>query len=283
MPIFVCVIHLEFSLLYCTQSPVFILNTSITMIKIFRSGLLLSLAFVTTHSFALQCTDTTKPAKLRAAATFSLNSNGIATVPAFSLGKPAAIASVSVGKGWFSYDPTLGYSLDGHPWFIDNWLHVKLVNRPGFELRTGMNVSTFCGRYTSPEGDFYRVERYFTFELAGIFRFSDNMSLLAQYWNDRGQEDWSLKGHFVSATFEKADMKVGKHILFTAALQLFYIDYNSNDNSNDNNDGLFVAPRVAFSVRNFPVSIFSQAVQAISSNIEPFPGFNINVGIAYTL
>jgi hypothetical protein len=76
---------------------------------------------------------------------------------------------------------------------------------------------------------------------------------------------------------------LGRHFLCTAALQLFYIDYDSNDNTNDNNDGLFVAPRIAFSVRNFPVSIFSQVVQAITSNTVPFPGFNINVGVAYTL
>jgi hypothetical protein len=109
------------------------------------------------------------------------------------------------------------------------------------------------------------------------------MSLLTQYWNDRGQEDWSLKGHFLSAIAEKTDMAIGKHILCAAALQFFYINYDSNKGDNDNNDGFFVAPRVAFSVRKFPVSIFSQVVQAITSNIEPFPGFNINVGIGYTL
>jgi hypothetical protein len=234
-------------------------------------------AFIASNTFAGQNDDTTRTKKIHATATFSLNSNGISSVPAFSLGKPAAMASVSIGKGWFSYDPTLGYDLDGHPWFIDNWLHVKLLNKPKFELRTGMNISSYCSKYTVPEGEFYRVERYFAFELAGIFRFAKNTSLLTQYWNDRGQEDWSIKGHFVNAVLERTDMAIGKHILCTAALQLFYINYT------ENNDGLFVAPRIAFSVRNFPVSIFSQAVQAITSNIEPFPGFNINVGIGYTL
>jgi hypothetical protein len=252
------------------------------MIRTKKTAFCLVLLFLSTVSYPSENTDSTK-SKLKAGATFSLNSNGISSVPAFSLGKPAAMASVSVGKGWFSYDPTLAYSLDGHPWFIDNWLHVKLINRPKFELRTGMNISSYCSKYTVPEGEFYRVERYFAFELAATFRFAHNISLLTQYWNDRGQEDWSMKGHFLSAIGEKTDMALGKHILCTAALQLFYIGYDSNDNTNDNNDGFFVAPRVAFSVRNFPVSIFSQVVQAITSNIEPFPGFNINVGITYSL
>jgi len=252
------------------------------MIKIKKTAFFLVLIFVSAASHASEESDSTR-SKLKAGATFSLNSNGISSIPAFSLGDPALIASVSIGKGWLSYDPTLAYGLDLNPWYIDNWIHVRLVNRPKFELKTGMNISSYCGKFTVPEGEFLRVERYFTFELAATFRFAHNTSLLTQYWNDRGQEDWSLKGHFLSATVEKTEMALGKHILCTAALQLFYIGYDSNDNTNDNNDGLFVAPRVAFSVRKFPVSIFSQVVQAIISNIEPFPGFNINVGIGYTL
>jgi hypothetical protein len=243
----------------------------------------LVLGIITLNTFAMQDADSTKSKKIKAGATFSLNSNGISSVPAFSLGKPALIASVYVGKGWFSYDPTLAYSLDGHPWFIDNWLHIKLINRPKFELRTGMNISTYCSKYSVPDGELYGVERYYAYELAATFRFNHNISLLTQYWNDRGQEDWSLKGHFLSIIAEKTDMALGRHILCTAAVQLFYINYDSNNNGNDNNDGLFVAPRIAFSARNFPVSVFSQVVQAIISNIEPFPGFNINVGIGYTL
>jgi hypothetical protein len=240
----------------------------------------LALTLITANNIAGQNADSTKSKKLQAGATFTLNSNGISSVPAFSLGKPALMASVYVGKGWFSYDPTLAYSLDGHPWFIDNWLHVKLLSKPKFELRTGMNISTYCSKYQVqeiPGGELYGVERYFAFELATTFRFAHHMSLLTQYWNDRGQEDWSIKGHFLSTVLEKTDMGIGKHILFTAALQLFYINYTGES------DGFFVAPRVAFSARNFPVSIFSQVVQAITSNIEPFPGFNINVGIGYTL
>jgi hypothetical protein len=251
-----------------------------TMSKNIVLHLLLVVALIPVNIVVGQNADSTRSKKLQAGATFSLNSNGISSVPAFSLGKPAAMASVYVGKGWFSYDPTLAYSLDGRPWFIDNWFHVKLLNKPKFELRTGMNVSTYCSKYKVEEvsgGELYGVERYFAFELATTFRFGHHMSLLTQYWNDRGQEDWSIKGHFLSATVDKTDMALGKLVLFSAALQLFYINYEGN------NDGLFVAPRVAFSIRNFPVSVFSQVVQAISSNIEPFPGFNINVGIAYTL
>jgi hypothetical protein len=70
-------------------------------------------------------------------------------------------------------------------------------------------------------------------------------------------------------------MNIGKNVQLAAALQIFYINYDGN------NDGLFVAPKISSSVRNIPFSIFLQVTQALSSNISPFPGFRWNAGIAY--
>ena len=72
-------------------------------------------------------------------------------------------------------------------------------------------------------------------------------------------------------------MTVGKNVLVSAAVQIFYINYDGN------NDGLFVSPKISSSIRDVPFSVFFQATQAISSNIEPFPGFRWNIGVSYTL
>jgi hypothetical protein len=72
-------------------------------------------------------------------------------------------------------------------------------------------------------------------------------------------------------------MNIGKNVQFAATLQIFYINYDGN------NDGLFVSPKISSSVRNIPFSVFLQITQALSSNISPFPGFRWNIGISYTL
>jgi hypothetical protein len=72
-------------------------------------------------------------------------------------------------------------------------------------------------------------------------------------------------------------MNIGKQVLLSAAVQVFYINYEGD------NDGLFVSPKVSVSLRNSPFSLFFQATQGLSSNIYPFPGFRWNVGLAYTL
>jgi hypothetical protein len=215
--------------------------------------------------------------RLKTSANVSLNSNGIAPIPAFSLGKPAVMASVSLVKNRFSYDPTLAYGLDLRPWFIDNWIHYMLIRKPAFELTAGFNVSTFGSKYNLPEGSIWEAQRYLTYSITGVYKFSLKNSLTVAYWNDRGQEKGTIKGHFFNLVGERSDMSVGKNILVSSSLQLFYINYDGS------NDGLFISPKVSSSLRNNQYSIFFQAIQALSSNISPFPGFRWNLGISYSL
>ena len=214
---------------------------------------------------------------LKPSLSFSLNSNGIASIPAFSLDKPAIVASVNLTKGRFSYDPVLAYSLEMKPWYIDNWLHYKIVRRPEFELRAGVNFSTFCSGFTVNNEDILKAERYFALALAGTYMTSPISSLSFDYWSDNGQEKGSLSGHFVALTYDRAEISLGKKIYSSLSVMLFYINYNGK------NDGLFISPNISLSIRDNPSSIFFQATQAISSNISPWPGFRWNVGIRYNL
>jgi hypothetical protein len=232
--------------------------------------------FILSVSYSQEKTDSTK-SKLKANANVSLNSNGIASIPAFSLDKPAIIASVSLAKNRFSYDPVLAYGLDLRPWFIDNWLHYKIVNRPTFEFRTGFNISTFFSEYKVQDESIWQGQRYFALELAMNYKISQNTSLRFAYWNDRGQDKGTLKGHFFNLEGERSEINVGKKGLLSATLQLFYINYDGN------NDGLFVSPKLSASLRNVPFSMLFQATQALVSNISPFPGFRWNIGLSYTL
>lgn len=241
-----------------------------------RLSFCLVFLFIFSVSYSQEETTASKK-KLKAGASVSLNSNGIASIPAFSLGKPAIIASISLAKNRFSYTPTLAYGLDLRPWFIDNWLNYKIIRKPAFELTAGFNISTFGSKYNLPEGSVWEAQRYFAFAMTGVYKFSPKNSLTLAYWSDNGQEKGTIKGHFFNLLGERNDMTVGKNVLVSAAVQIFYINYDGN------NDGLFVSPKVSSSIRDVPFSVFIQATQAISSNIEPFPGFRWNIGVSYTL
>ena len=216
--------------------------------------------------------------KLKAYATVSLNSNGIASIPAFSLGEPAIMASVSLVKNRFSYDPTLAYGFDMKPWFIDNWLHYKIIRKPSWELRTGFNISSFFSEYQlDDDKTILEGQRYFALELAVTYRFSPNSTLAFMYWNDNGYEPGSISGHFFNLVGERTDIKIGTSVLMAVSAQLFYITYDGN------NDGLFITPKISTSLTNVPFALFFQATQPIVTNVTPYPGFNWNIGISYTL
>ncbi|NSW93420.1 MAG: hypothetical protein HPY62_01790 [Bacteroidales bacterium] len=241
-----------------------------------RISVCLLLVCITVSSFTQGEKDNARRV-LEPALSVSLNSNGIASIPAFSLGKPAIIASVNLTKGRFSYDPVLAYSLEMKPWFIDSWLHYKIILKPKFELRAGVNFSTFCSGFAVNDEEILKAERYFAFALAGTYRLSAVSSLTLDYWSDNGQEKGSLSGHFASLTYDNSEISIGKKVYSSLNVMLFYIGYEGD------NDGLFISPRIAFSIRNIPSSIFFQATQVIQSNILPSPGFRWNVGISYSL
>ncbi len=62
-----------------------------------------------------------------AATTATITNNGISLIPTFSLGKPATILTMSLGKGRFSFDPELRYSLEAKPWSLMLWARYKVL------------------------------------------------------------------------------------------------------------------------------------------------------------
>jgi hypothetical protein len=224
--------------------------------------------------YSTEKTDSTR-SKLKISGNLSLNSNGIAPIPAFSLGKPALIAAFTLQKRRFSYDPQIAFGLDMRPWIIDNWVHYRLIYKPKFELRTGVDFSMFFDEYDTGDYTILQGQQYIAFELAGIFRFTPKSILSLMYWSDNGQDHGTIKGNFYNIVYDRNDIEIGENVLFSASLQLFYIDYTGD------NDGLFVSPRIASSLKKIPLSLFFQAIQPLTSNIEPYPGFRWNAGLAY--
>ena len=238
---------------------------------------LLIISFIFSISWSQESPDSTRSKKLKAGATVSLNSNGIAYVPAFSLDKPAVIGTLSLVKGRFSYDPQLSYSLELRPWIIDNWFHYKIVDRPAFEFKAGAVISSFFSEYETEGEVIHQAQKYMAVEFISTYRFSRQGSLAFTYLLDRGQDPGTMQGHFFNLQADRSGISIGKKGLLDTRLQVFYIDYNYN------NDGLFTAAYISASLRNIPFAIFAQAILPITSNMKPSPEFKWNVGLSYTL
>lgn len=240
--------------------------------------LFFSLLFcISTIAFSQEKQTIQKKNKLEANLTFSFNSNGIAPIPAFSLDKPALFASVNFSKGRFSYNPILAYSLEAKPWFVDNWFNYKVIVRPKFELRTGINISTFFSGLNVDGDEILKGERYIGVAITGTYKFSPVSSIKLEYLSDNGQEPGTLSGYFTNIAFDKSKINLGEKGLLAINLMIFYINYDGNS------DGMFFSPTISFSIKNIPFTLFYQSNQTIQSDIEPWPKFKWNVGVSYSL
>jgi hypothetical protein len=240
-----------------------------------RGFILFALILVSVPVYCQDDSDSTRH-PLKVSGTISFNTNGMAAVPAFAYGKPVISSSISFKKNRFSFDPQYSYGLNIKPWILDNWFHYMLVVQPKFELGTGVNVSMFFSELKTPDEDVWRGQRYSTLELAGKYKLPNKRSLGLMFWYDIGLDPGTIKGYFLNFVFEQTDIRIGNQLLFAANVQTFYIDYTGL------NDGLFISPTITLSRRHFPVSIYCQGLQAITSNMSPFPSFQVNFGIGYS-
>jgi hypothetical protein len=182
------------------------------------------LLFIYTLCYSAEKKDSTN-SKLLFSGNVSLNTNGIAPIPAFSLGKPAIIAAFNLVKKRFSYDPTVAYGINMRPWLIDNWLRYRLINRPKFELRTGANFGMIFSEYDAGDYKILQGQLYLTLEIAGIYKMTPESSFSLMYWNDNGQDPGTLNGHFFNVVYDRTNINIGKSLIFYTNIQLFYIDY----------------------------------------------------------
>ncbi|MFN8254390.1 MAG: hypothetical protein U0W24_01795 [Bacteroidales bacterium] len=212
--------------------------------------------------------------KIVAGVTISINSNGIAPIPSFSLDKPAIISASSISKGRFSYMPALAIGLNLKPWYIDNWVYYKFIDSKKFNLKAGFNYSLFFGNDTISG---VHGQRYFTGALESVYQPWKSINFYFGYWYDAGQDEGSIQGHYLTFTAEKFGIKLGSQFSLAMSLQIFYLNYT------DKNDGLFLTPRLNLTANKIPLSLFFQATQTLQTNISPYPEFKWNIGLAYSL
>jgi hypothetical protein len=205
-----------------------------------------------------------------------VTNNGISPVPAFSLGKPALTANFYIHKKRFSYDPDFGVGLNGMPWYIDNWVRYKLILRSRFNLGTGINGNLFFTEYKTPEGIILQAKRYLVFEMIGTYKISKKATISLLYWYANGFDLWTIKGHFIDIIANWHNIPVSKCFLLALNSQFFYT------NNTGNNDGLFITGKASVSTRHLPISVYIQGIQAIESNMIPYPGLKWNFGLTST-
>ena len=214
--------------------------------------------------------------------TASLTNNGFSFIPAFSLGKPAAIFNLSINGGnRFSFEPEFRFALkDGRPWsFIFIWRY-KLINQKRFQATLGSHFPAVPFRVlayeTTPEvKNTLAVSRVIPFEFTPniIINKNNSISLFCLY--AKGVSDDATNHTAVLMLRSVSNIPIAKNARLRINPQLFYLKL-------DKLEGTYLATNFTLSSTKTPFFLGSSFNKPLKSDI-PGKSVNWNVSLGYTL
>ncbi len=209
-----------------------------------------------------------------------VTNNGMSLIPSFTLGKPALLFELSIGKNKLSFDPLIRFALDGKPWSFVFWWRYKVLTEGKFRLHVGahpaINFRTIPVSINNETRDIQQVRRYLATEVAPSIMISKNFSLGMYYLYSRGlEEDATKTTHFVTVNGSISQIKITKDVFLKVAPQLFYLML-------DNEDGFFSNATLTLTKQNYPFSVSSVLNKSITSNISSSKSFVWNISLLYS-
>ncbi len=230
------------------------------------------------HSSFSQKNDSTKSIA-HFSGSVSVTNNGISIVPSFSLGKPAAIFMLSMGKNRFSFDPDLRFSLAGKPWSFLFWGRYKLVATDKFKMNTGahlgLNFKTSVIPINGDSSETTVTRRYLAGELSPNYILSKNLSIGFYYLYSHGLDAGTIGNtHFITFNTNYSNIKITDQFFLNINPQLYYLKL-------DQQNGLYFTSSLTVAKKKFPLAVSAIINKEIKSNIAGSKDFLWNVSLVY--
>jgi hypothetical protein len=250
------------------------LNLQSTGRKVF---LFLALSSITCISFA-QKTDSIRIVNNFSGAV-TVTTKGISTIPNLTLGKPAAIFDLSMGKRNLTFEPQLRFALEGRPWSFLFWWRYKVLKTEKFHVNIGAHPAlSFKTTATETDGvteKTTKVYRYLAGELSPSYLLSKNINIGMYYLYSRGIEKeitrntnlLALRGNF-------SNIKISNLFFMGFNPQIYYLKM-------DEHDGFYLNSTLTLAKSNFPVSLSAMFNKRIKSDIPADNDFIWNVSLRY--
>jgi len=243
--------------------------------------LFLNVFLLLAFSVLAQKTDTVRKQTINFNGALIVTNNGFSLIPAFTLGKPAALATIYASSKRLSFEPELRYSLEGKPWsFIFIWRY-KLIKKNKFQFSVGthfpaINFKSDPVILNGVEQESIRARRFFpVIELIPVCFINKDISMSIYYQYGHALEKELAKNtNFISLRSSFSNIALFKNIYMRFNPQLYYLKMDAKD-------GFYFASGMALAMRNFPVSISSLMNKAIQTDIAG-KKFDWNVSLVYS-
>ncbi len=196
--------------------------------------------------------DTTHP-RTQVAGAVTITTKGISLIPAFSLGKPAAIVDVAIADGALSFEPQFRFGLNGKPWSFIFWGRYRPLTSGKFRLGVGAHPSVLFRTITDSTSGVPRqtivVTRYLAGEVNPSYSLATNLHVGVYYLYSHGVEQEAVQNtHFLSARANLTNVRLSDQVFLQFAPQLYYLNM-------DGRDGFYVNSAVTLGSRSRALAI----------------------------
>jgi hypothetical protein len=214
------------------------------------------------------------------AGSVGLTNNGIALVPTFSLEKPAAIMTFSLGTDRFSFEPDIRYTLDFKRGGMALFFRYRLPLSGRFQLGIGGNPAyNFVTKTVNDAGTTHEIieaQRFVGGEIAPNYIISKHLSLGMYYLYGHGfQSDAPVNLHFLTLNASLTNILVAHNVLFQIMPQVYYLNQ-------DGQEGYYFTATGGFYHKKYPFSLSSTINAEIKSHVSGSKPFAWNITLLYS-
>ena len=224
--------------------------------------------------------DSTQKAPSYFGTAISVTNNGISLLPSFTLGKPALIVELVLGKGRLSFEPQLRFALEGKPWSFVFWGRYKLIKSQKFFMNVGTHPAVaFRTIKITNNGitqEMQVAQRYLAAEFMPTFVTGKHSNIGLYYLTSHGFEQDAIQyTHFVSLRSSFNQLSLYKDWHLSVAPQLYYLKMDATD-------AVAFSSSFTLAKDHYPLSLSSVINKTIQTTIPGMKDFIWNVSLVYS-
>jgi hypothetical protein len=209
----------------------------------------------------------------------TFQTKGISTIPNLTLGKPAAVFDMKMGRK-LTFEPQFRFALDGKPWAMVFWwryyLSIGSKFRTIFSTNYSLSYKTVTNASYNPPQENIRTTRYLVGAIEPSYQFNKYFDLGIYLFYNWGVEKFITRNTYMfSFRPSISNIPVTKNIVARINPEIYYLKL-------DKNDGIYFNARFLMTKKNFPISLSALINKPLNSNIPAAYDLLWNVGVSYT-
>lgn len=194
----------------------------------------------------------------------TLTNKGISTIPNFTLGKPAALFTMSIGRK-LRFEPDLRFALEGRPWLYIYWWRYDLLKTNKWYTTLRLNYTNNFIQVTDTAMETanksIRVLQVVTGDISHNYFITKNYSIGIYYMYSYGFDINAVKNvHYLVFRNSFTNIRLSKEYFLRFVPQFYYLKV-------DQKDGFYFSETLTLAKRNFPLSVSSIINQPLKTEI----------------